>query len=36
MKTGALKKKIYPKIRIQGQWLAGLGFKPIGRVWICS
>jgi hypothetical protein len=24
--------KTFPKIRLQGKWLAGLGFKPTGRV----
>jgi hypothetical protein len=41
MKTRSLKieiagdffrRKTYPKIRLQGQWLAKLGFKPDSRV----
>jgi hypothetical protein len=24
--------RTFPKIRLQGKWLAGLGFKPTGRV----
>jgi hypothetical protein len=24
--------KTFPKIRLQGKWLASLGFKPTGRV----
>ena len=30
------KRTIYAKIGIQNRWLAGLGFRPTGRVWIVS
>jgi hypothetical protein len=29
-------RKTFPKIRLQGKWLARLGFKPTGRVTILA